>query len=211
MLKEKRKIMIRAILFDLNGVLINSESLNIEVWRKTFDKYGIEFNEEIYENYIDGRTTKEVAADMVGRERVREFIESKDRLWNTMFKQYGIDIFDETIPFLEYVKSSKVKTAIVTSGRKAESILEHLQMRRYFDAIVGGDDIKNGKPDPEILLKAMNILKVGATETALVEDSSAGLKAGRVAGVYCIGVQRGCKKIETDCDRLITNLKEIAL
>lgn len=203
--------MIKAILFDLNGVLIDSESLNIEVWRKIFDKYGIEFNEEIYDNNIDGRTTKEVAADIVERGEIQEFIESKDRLWNMLFKKHGITIFDETIPFLQHIKRNKVKTAIVTSSRKAKDILEHLQIKQYFDAIIGGDDIKSGKPDPEIILKAMDILGVEATETALVEDSNAGLDAGRNAGVYCIGIQRGSKKIDANCDKLIRNLKEIIL
>lgn len=203
--------MVKAILFDLNGVLIDSEGLNREVWKRVFQNYDLEFSEELYTQLIDGRVTKEIAQEVVGKEKIREFVELKDKLWYDLFVERGITVFDDTIPFLTKLKSSGIKTAIITSSRKAEYILEHLDMSQYFDVVIGGEDIACGKPNPEIVLKAMNLLNMDASEVALVEDSVAGLEAGRKAGVYCIAVKRNAKSVFVEYDQVINNLSEIKL
>ncbi|MDE7425886.1 MAG: HAD family phosphatase [Lachnospiraceae bacterium] len=203
--------MIKAILFDLNGVLIDSERINIEVWKKVFENYGLEFDERLYVQLIDGRTTKEIAQEFVGGEKIREFVELKDRIWYELFEEKGVTVFDDTIPFLIELKSRNIKTAVISSSRKVKFILECLDMSQYFDIVIGGGDIVCGKPSPEIVLKAMNFLNMDTSEVALVEDSIAGLDAGKKAGVYCIAIRRNEKNVFIEYDQLINNLSEIKL
>lgn len=203
--------MISAILFDLNGVLIDSEGLNLEVWKRVFDNYGIEFSPQLYMEEIDGRTTQEIAQRFVDKESIGEFIELKDKLWYDLFMEKGITVFDDTIPFLVKLKNQDIKTAVITSSRKVKYILERLDMLQYFDAVIGGGDIVCGKPSPEIVLKALNFLNMDASEVALVEDSIAGLDAGRRAGVYCIAITRNQKNVFIEYDQLVNNLDEIKL
>ena len=203
--------MIKAILFDLNGVLIDSERLNIEVWKKVFEKYGLEFDEKLYIQLIDGRTTKEIAQAFVDEEKIKEFVELKDRIWYDLFAERGVTVFDDTIPFLKELKNRGIKTAVITSSRKVKFILKCLDMSQYFDVVIGGSDITCGKPNPEIVLKAMNLLNMDTSEVALVEDSIAGLDAGKKAGVYCIAIKRNEKNVFIEYDQLINNLSEIKL
>ena len=203
--------MIKAILFDLNGVLINSEGLNIEVWKRVFENYHLEFNRQLYSQSIDGRRTIEIAQKYVGEEKIKEFVELKDRLWHNLFVEIGINIFDDTIPFLEKLKKLDIKTAVISSSRKGKYILDNLDMSKYFDIVIGGEDIVSGKPSPEIVLKALNHLNMAANDVALVEDSVAGLKAGKEAGVYCIAIKRNEKKAFIEYDQLVNNLNEIKI
>ncbi|MBD5145619.1 MAG: HAD-IA family hydrolase [Ruminococcus sp.] len=203
--------MIKAILFDLNGVLIDSEELNRASWKMVFENYGLNFSEKLYTQLIDGRITKEIAQEFVGEEKIRDFVELKDRLWYDLFAERGMTIFDDTIPFLTELKSQNIKTAIITSSRKVKYILDYLNMSQYFDAVIGGEEITCGKPNPEIVLKAINLLNMDASEVALVEDSVAGLEAGRKAGVYCIAIKRNAKNVFAEYDQLINNLSEIKL
>ena len=84
-------------------------------------------------------------------------------------------------------------------------------MSQYFDIVIGGGDIVCGKPSPEIVLKAMNFFNMDTSEVALVEDSIAGLDAGKRAGVYCIAIRRNDKNVFIEYDQLINNLSEIKL
>ena len=160
---------------------------------------------------IDGRTTKEIAQKFVGEEKIREFVELKDRIWYDLFEEEGVIVFDDTIPFLIELKSRNIKTAVISSSRKVKFILECLDMSQYFDIVIGGGDIVCGKPSPEIVLKAMNFFNMDTSEVALVEDSIAGLDAGKRAGVYCIAIRRNDKNVFIEYDQLINNLSEIKL
>lgn len=203
--------MINAILFDLNGVLIDSEGLNVEVWEKVYSNYSLSFSEELYMKCIDGRTTTEIARELVEKEKILEFVQLKDRIWYDLFQERGVIVFEDTVPFLQKLKKRGIKTAVITSSRKAGYILEYLNIAQYFDAIIGGGDIVCGKPNPEIVLKAMELLGVEKTEVALVEDSIAGLEAGKRAGVYCIAIKRNEKNDLDKYDQLIHSLNEIVL
>lgn len=203
--------MFKAILFDLNGVLIDSEELNKYVWKKVFENYNLKFDEKLYTEIIDGRTTKEIAQDFVESERILEFIELKDRLWYELFEKKGICVFDETVSYLEKLKSQGIKIAVITSSRKVKYILKKLNLMQYFDVIIGGEDIVCGKPNPEIILKAIHFLNLEPSEVALVEDSIAGLEAGRRAGVHCIAIKRNEEDTFVEYNQLVTNLEEIKL
>ena len=201
--------MIKCILFDMNGVLLDSEKVNIGTWRRLFEKYGLEFNEEIYNNEIDGKTTQEVACDKVEPLLQDEFVKNKDSMWNLCFAEEGIEAFYDTIPCLERLRKRGVKLAVITSSRKGREILTSNGLASYFDTIVTGNDVLIGKPNPEIIFKAISNMNVRPEETAIVEDSIAGIKAGKLAGVYCVGLERSNTIKFLAGDKIINSLMEL--
>ena len=201
--------MIKCILFDMNGVLLDSEKVNINTWKRLFEMYGLEFNDEIYNNEIDGKTTKEVAYSKVEPLLQNEFVKNKDSMWDLCFAEEGIEVFCDTIQCLERLQKKGVKLAVITSSRKGREILRTKGLESYFDTIVTGNDVLIGKPNPEIIFKAISNMNVKAEETAIVEDSIAGINAGRMAGVYCIGLKRSDTIKFLEGDKIINSLMEL--
>lgn len=201
--------MIKCVLFDMNGVLINSENLNKKVWKHLFEIYGFDFNEEIYNVEIDGKTSFEIADNKIIPSRREEFILTKDRLWKDFFKNNGIPVFYDTVHCVDKLYKKGLKLGVVTSSRKGEDILKATGLYDYFDAVVTGNDVRVGKPDPEIILKAIDILQISTGQVAIVEDSIAGIIAGKRAGLYCIGLQRNSSIKQLPCDRIINSLAEL--
>ena len=165
--------MIKCVLFDMNGVLIDSENLNKKVWKHLFEIYGFDFNEEIYNIEIDGKTSFEIADNKIIPSRREEFILTKDRLWKDFFKNNGIPVFYDTVHCVDKLYKNGLKLGVVTSSRKGEDILKATGLYDYFDAVVTGNDVRVGKPDPEIILKAIDILQISPEQAAIVEDSIA--------------------------------------
>ena len=149
--------MLKAFLFDLNGVVVDSETLNYKTWGKLFSHFNIDFNENIYRNDIDGKTTKEVVTLFVSPDsEIEQIIEMKDKIWFELVNKRNIRLFDDARHFLEATRKTNIKTAIVTASRKADYILDILNIRHSFDAVITGNDIQNGKPAPEIIHKALH-------------------------------------------------------
>ena len=201
--------MVKCILFDMNGVLLDSEKVNICTWKHLFESYGLTFNEKIYNNEIDGKTTREVACNKVEPFLQDEFIKNKDYMWDLYFEEEGIEVFYDTIPCLERLRKKGMKLGVITSSRKGTEILTSVGLASYFDIIVTGNDILIGKPSPEIIFKAISNMNVSPEETAIIEDSIAGIKAGKIAGVYCIGLQRTSTIKHLEGDKIINSLMEL--
>ena len=108
-------------------------------------------------------------------------------------------LFPGAIEVLKFVKNKGFKTAVVTNTHHELTIkiLKKFNLINYFDAVLGGDDVKSGKPDPEIIIKACNLLCVFPGDSVMVGDTNADMEAGKSAGCFTIGVGvRGDVKIE---------------
>ena len=181
--------MLKALLFDLNGVIVDSEGLNLKTWEKLFGHFNLDFNENIYRNSVDGKTTKEVIRLFINPDEISRVIEMKDKFWFELVNRENVRIFDDARRFLKAIKRTNIKTAIVTASRKTEYILKMLNLSNIFDAVISGNNIQNGKPNPEIIYKALKELSVSSNEAVLFEDSRAGLEAGNRAGVFCVALR----------------------
>lgn len=198
---------ISAILFDLDGVIIDSECLYTQFWNGIEEEFPTCIPD--FANHIKGTTI----------ERILEYF--PENLRPTILQRiYDFDshlvypLFPGAEALLHRLKSAGIKTAMVTSsnGEKMEQLYRVLpQLPPCFDVIVNGDMVNHSKPDPEGYLLAANKLGVSPGECIVVEDSLQGMRSGKSAGCTVWGLYTTLpkSKIENEADRLFANISAI--
>jgi beta-phosphoglucomutase family hydrolase len=183
--------MIKAVLFDMDGVIAETEHLHIEAEKQTMLKYGVPITEDELHRYT-GTTAKEMFTDLIARYKLdttfEKIFNEKEKI---MFEMLEMDIepVKGVIELLHKLKEKRVKLAVASSShrRLVQYILRKLEITELFDSIISAEDIAHGKPDPEIFLKSAKRLKVDPAECLVVEDAELGVEAAKAAGMKCLG------------------------
>lgn len=184
--------MIKAVIFDMDGVLIDNYEYHCIAWKEFAKRRDIDLSDEdIIKNF--GRTNKEIFAQIFKRElnddEVVTLGEEKEKVYREIYKEY-VKPVDGLVDYLKFLKKKGIKTAVASSApiENIDFILDELDIRQYIDGIAHAGMIKKGKPDPEIFLKAAEILGVEPQNCIVFEDSLAGIEAGVRAGMKVFGV-----------------------
>jgi beta-phosphoglucomutase len=193
--KVTKKQQIKGVLFDLDGVVVFTDKYHYLGWKKLADEKGWEFDEEVNDGCrgVPRLASLQVILD---HNRVDLPFEEKEYLTDVKNEYYkdlllGIndqDIYPGVIGFLEKLKDQGLKLAICSSSKNAQTVLDALDLSQYFDAVVGGNDIRTPKPDPEIFLTGAARLGLKPEECVVFEDAESGVEAALAAGMVCIGV-----------------------
>jgi HAD superfamily hydrolase (TIGR01509 family) len=177
----------RGIIWDLDGVLIDSELLHIRAERETLREFGITLTTPIAKQYFGVKLTdyfKDIARrfgpDIPATLMIRKHLD-------TLKKYYG-EIFPlapHTVEVLNALKN-QYPMGIATSRERelAQIVLERFSLFPFFETVVYGDDVEKGKPHPEAFIKAAGLMKMDASSIAVVEDSISGYIAGQKAGMH---------------------------
>lgn len=182
---------IRAVIFDQDGVIADSEPLSGKTTQAVLRKHGIEMTPDEKRDAF-GRKLSEIVRDVfAARNRhidmddiISEYMESILELIEKELKP-----IENSIELVSFLKDSGFKVAIATSSgeKKMEATLKKFGIEELFDARVSSSEVKHGKPSPEIFLKAAKKLAVKPEHCAVIEDSSFGLQAAKTAGMFAIG------------------------
>lgn len=206
---------IRAILFDLDGVIIDSEPLHFEAHKEILKDYGIELT---LDDYLDFGVAK--GDDNLYR-KVSErpgILLDKNKISKRKKQAYCkiLDKKGKLMPgVLEILQdfSKKYDLAIVSSGIKAsvEYVLEKFDIKKYFKIIIAGEDADRVKPFPDVYLKALEKLNYSKNECLAIEDSETGIKAANNAGLKCIAIPNEFTKNQdfSSADMLLSNINEL--
>lgn len=181
------------IIFDLDGTLIDSMWLWKEIDIEYLTSKGIDIPADLQKE-IEGKSFKETAIYFKKRFNFPESVEEIMELWNTKcFEMYTtkVTLKPGAKNLLEYIKNNNIKMAIATSNSSnlANAVLKAMGIDKYFDAIVTGCDVKCGKPDPEVYLKAAQKLGVEPSKCFVFEDIPNGILAGKNAGMTTCAVE----------------------
>jgi beta-phosphoglucomutase family hydrolase len=183
--------LIRAVIFDLDGVIVESENAHIEAEKQTFLKYGVRISAEELHKYT-GTTAKMMFTELIRKYKLNTTFEEisgqKEEIFFELLKE-DAEPTKGIITLLGKLKSKRIRLAIGSSSTKKqiEYVLNKLEIAHIFDSVVGAEDIVNSKPDPEIFLKAAAELNANPSECLVVEDSGLGVEAAKRAHMKCIG------------------------
>jgi len=181
----------RALLFDLDGTLAETDSLHLPTWVDTLRPYGIEMDEEFYRERISGRSTPKIVEDLLpylSTEEGRMLADAKE----ASFRERAVEL--EPLPglldFMREAKSRGLSLALVTNApaQNVESILLALELEVFFDEVVLSDDVGPVKPDPAPYRAALERLGIAPEEAVAFEDSTSGLASSVAAGIPTVGI-----------------------
>jgi beta-phosphoglucomutase len=178
-----------AIFFDFDGVLIDSEPVHWDCWRQVLLPFGVELSWDFYRDRCIGIDDREMLRMMAGDRWPELFAEWPKK--KALFRARMIDAppFPKALPgMLETLKAS-YRMAVVSSSscEEIEPLMVRAGIRGYFETVVGGGDVKRQKPDPEPYLLAAT--RLGVTRAVVLEDSAAGMEAGRAAGFEVLQIR----------------------
>jgi beta-phosphoglucomutase family hydrolase len=183
--------MIRAVIFDMDGVIVESEHIHIEAEQQTLLKHGVRISAEELHAYT-GTTAEFMFRELIKKYRLNTTFE---KIFNEKEGILFRLLEEETKPtkgvikLLKKLKQKGIKLAIASSSHRKliEYILRRLDVGWLFDFVVSAEDIAHSKPNPEIFLRSALGLKVQPVECLVVEDAKLGIEAAKKAGMKVIG------------------------
>lgn len=209
---------IKAVLFDMDGLMIDTESLSTEAFINSAKAQGYNMTKEetlkvlgftkasIYQFWIDYFQ----GTNVDGKKLVDDHYEYIENVLYTV----GPKKMPYVEELLKYLRENNYKIAVASSSDTADikNNLEKTKLEKYIDEIASGAEVENGKPDPDVFLLAAERLGVDAKDCLILEDSKAGIKAGKASGAMVFMVPDMFtvdKECEDTADRILTNLGEV--
>jgi beta-phosphoglucomutase family hydrolase len=182
---------LKAVLWDMDGVLADTSQLHFETWEIIFAEYGIPFDRQKF-HQIYGLKNRDFLPFLAGEPLEVDWIDRIANEKEVAFRQHlpgRVAAFPGVIDCLGKFKSLGLKQAVASSAppENIEAVVDELCIRQYFDALVNPGDLP-GKPHPGVFLKAAQALGIPAENCIVIEDSLPGLKAAQRAGMRCIAV-----------------------
>lgn len=183
--------MIKAVIFDMDGLMINSERVTFEGYQEVMKKMNLTISEDFYKTLL-GKTLMNVTElfdERYGHDfPLNDVIVDVHQYINDRFENEGVPLKKGLIELLTYLKENNYKTIVATSSnrRRVNHILELAHLTQYFDDSICGDEVAKGKPNPDIFLKACEKLNVAPLDALVLEDSEAGIHAAHNANIPVI-------------------------
>jgi len=182
----------KAVIFDMDGTLVDSTRADFFAWQKLFSYYNKQLT---FSDYIpllgikSGQVVKEFLP-VENKEEAEFALTKKLVFFHEFISENGIYPVPFADVFLKQLKQYHIPLALATSSRRAkmEMVMEKLNLLIYFDKIVTGGDVKNGKPSPDIFLKAAEKLNMVPENCIVFEDAANGVKAAKNAGMKCVAL-----------------------
>lgn len=207
---------ITACIFDLDGVIVDTARYHFMAWKRLTNQLGILFTEEDNERLkgVSRMASLEIILEIgnirLDENRKLEYATLKNNWYLEYIKKMTPDeILPGCLPFIKELRSANFRVAIGSASKNTPIILERVGIQELFDAVADGNTISKAKPDPEVFLKAAEMIGVKPPNCVVFEDAVAGVQAALNAGMLCIGI--GSPKILTEAHFVVTGLSEMSL
>ncbi len=208
------KHLIRAVLFDLDGVVVFTDKYHYQAWKRLADDEGWDFDEE-FNHQLRGIPRMPALQIILDHNQAAVSDAEKESLAhrkNEYYKQLlesinESDLYPGVVPFIERLRAEGIKIGLCSSSKNAQTVLDKLNLTRLFDTVVTGHDFGRAKPDPEIFLLAAERLGIPAFHCLVFEDAYSGIEAALAARMKAIGVGR--KDVLSNAPEVITDYRAI--
>ena len=209
--------MIKAVLFDLDGVLVSTDEYHYHSWKKISDEEGFDFfNHEFNHKFrgVGRMECVEIITKASGKnyspKQKQELSDRKNRYFAESLSTVTQEaLLPGALVTLKELKKRKIKTAVASNSRNAITIIKQVGIEHLLDTIVDGHQIENSKPDPEVFLLAAKNVGISPDHCLVVEDAIAGIESAKRAGMKALGI--GTKERLSNAKIVIPNLSAISV
>lgn len=234
-----------AVLFDLDGVVTETAKVHAACWKKMFDEFLSEHARSTgkpfvpfdivadYNQYVDGKLRQEGVSSFLESRQIDlpdgdaaasgeevtiwDLGKRKDTLFTTVVREKGVDILEDGMTLVRHVRAAGLKTAVVSSSKNCQAVLQVAKIEKYFDVRVDGRTVEEydikGKPAPDPFLKAAELLGVSPGRSVVVEDAISGVQSGRRGNfALVVGVARkgdAESLLKNGADIVVTDLRDL--
>ncbi|MCJ8011982.1 beta-phosphoglucomutase [Paenibacillus sp. KQZ6P-2] len=207
---------IRACLFDLDGVLVDTAKYHYLAWKRLAEELGFNFTEQDNERLkgVSRMASLDILLEVGGvtlDDETKLALADKKNSWYVDYISHmdESEILPGALTFLKELKASGTLVALGSASKNAMTILNNTNMVTYFDAIIDGTKTASAKPDPEVFLLGAKELNVSPSECVVFEDAEAGIEAAIRAGMRSIGV--GSRDTLGRADEVVSSLQEMSV
>lgn len=190
--KVQGVINLKAIIFDMDGVIINSEPLHFKLERELLEELGGSIDRDEHESFV-GTTDVNMWSAFKDKFNLKPTVDEMVEMKRNRFMENipNLELIPNFFEFMMEVYDRGYKIALASSNNKkaVDKIVETFELEKYFDFIINGEEVENGKPDPEIFLAVSNNLKLEPKDCLVIEDAKNGVAAAKDAGMKCIGLK----------------------
>lgn len=205
----------KAAIFDLDGVIVNSVPLHFKAWRSMFAEYGREFSFEEYKEKVDGIPRLDGARAILSDLGEDELIKAGDKKQGYFLGYLNseeIPVYKTTVNLIKAIKKEKIKRGAISSSKNCLPILRKADLVDLFDVIITGNDITKGKPDPQVFFMAAERMSAEPGRCVVFEDAVLGVEAAKRAGMKCVGIDRyGKPERLKKADLVVGDLGEVSV
>ncbi|MFT3796050.1 HAD family hydrolase [Flavobacterium sp.] len=210
--------MIKTVIFDMDGVIVDTEPVHHYAYHEHFKALNIEVSPEMYHSFT-GNSTRNIYQRLKEQfaleEEVEKLVDIKRSLFNEAFdKKEDLFLLDGVEDLIKDLHQNGVQLILASSSAKVtiDRIFKRFNLYPYFTDIVSGEDFPKSKPHPAIFLHAASLSKAPKSECIVIEDSTNGIKAAKAAGLYCIGYDSFHSKLQdySEADLVIRHFNELS-
>ena len=209
--------MLKAIIFDMDGVLVNSEPLHRKAYFDMFEEFNLNVSNRLYESFT-GKSTSTICKELceifelsISHEKL---MFSKRKHFKTIFdNDSGFQMIDGALSLIKNYFFNNLSLILASSASMTNinRVFKKFDLDKFFKAKISGADLKESKPNPEIFIKAAKLSGFNKSECVVIEDSTNGITASKSAGIYCTGFNSPNSKNQNydKADLVVSNFNEI--
>jgi len=208
--------MLKAVLFDMDGVIVDTEPLHNKAYHHMFDDVNIDVDEDLYASFT-GQSTINICKRLVDRFNLNEtpeyLVSLKRKHYKYIFENGELDLIEGVLDSIKDFYANNVTLVVASSASMLGivQIFERFDRNQYFSAKFSGADLKQSKPHPEIFIKAAKSTGFKKSECMIIEDSTNGIEAAKAAGIFCVGFKspHSSHQNYSKANLVISSFKEI--
>lgn len=206
----------KSALFDLDGVIVDTAIYHFQAWRRLANELGFDFTEHQNEQ-LKGISRME-SLDLILKWGNKTLSESEKLEWASRKNSWYLDLITHMTPkeilpgvkeFLDELKDEGIKIALGSASKNSKMILNKIELFHYFDAIIDGNNITKGKPDPQVFLLGAEATGSLPSECIVFEDAQAGIQAAKDGGMFVVGI--GDVKVLSQADLVVKSFLDLDL
>lgn len=210
--------MIKTVIFDMDGVIVDTEPVHRYAYYKQFSELGINVSEEMYTSFtgFSTRNTFQTLKDFFPQinHEVEDLIQRKRNIFNDAFDtKEDLLLLEGVEDLIKDLYQSGIQLILASSASKVtiNRVFTRFKLHQYFTDIVSGEDFPQSKPNPAIFIHAASLSVAPKNNCLIIEDSTNGVKAAKGAGIFCIGYNSEHSKLQdlSEADIIINNFNEL--